>query len=259
MLQKLVWHVLNLARRIRGELLWGGSTHRWRRLLAKHYQMHKPALITQAPQPRIPKIIHQIWLGSPLPDSLRRFTQTWQQHHPDWEYHLWTDETVKGLELVNREKYEQATNWAVKSDIVRYELLYQFGGLYVDTDFECFKPFDSFHHRYSLYTGISNEPCFVLCNALIAAAPGHAVIRQCVENVQVPQSNYWLEVSKNSGPMFFTKLFMNTIEANEEGMLALPINYFYPIPLHVPVGTQPRSYITPQAYGAHHWGGSWTK
>ena len=31
-----------------------------------------------------------------------------------------------------------------KSDIFRYEILYRFGGVYVDTDFECIKPFECF-------------------------------------------------------------------------------------------------------------------
>ena len=38
----------------------------------------------------IPKIIHQIWLG-PLPPP-QRWLDSWRDHHPDWDYHLWTNE-----------------------------------------------------------------------------------------------------------------------------------------------------------------------
>src|ERR1700733_22270 len=40
---------------------------------------------------RIPKTIHQIWLGGPLPEKYLNLQRSWQRQNPDWEYRLWTD------------------------------------------------------------------------------------------------------------------------------------------------------------------------
>ncbi len=107
-----------------------------------------------SPQVRIPKIIHQIWLGSPLPQKYIQLQKSWQEKHPDWEYRLWTDESVKNFKMQNQALFESATNWGEKADILRYEILYQIGGLYVDTDFECVRSFDTLHHLCDFYVGL---------------------------------------------------------------------------------------------------------
>jgi len=56
--------------------------------------------------PRIPKIIHQIWLGSPLPDRCKVLQKTWKKYHPDWEYRLWTEKEIDEFGLKNRRLYD---------------------------------------------------------------------------------------------------------------------------------------------------------
>lgn len=59
------------------------------------YEQNIKRLLTPNKQCRIPKKIHQIWLGSPLPEKFARLAATWKQHHPDWEYmQLWTDQDI---------------------------------------------------------------------------------------------------------------------------------------------------------------------
>ena len=81
----------------------------------------------------IPKVLHQIWVGSEPSQEIYRLHQTWVENHPNWEVHLWTDEKlrIKG----NRKAFEAASSPAMKADIARIELLKEFGGLYVDIDF----------------------------------------------------------------------------------------------------------------------------
>lgn len=58
---------------------------------------------------------------------------------------LWTDEHVARLPLFNRAEYDKATNYGAKSDILRYELLYVYGGVYVDCDMQCIGSFERLH------------------------------------------------------------------------------------------------------------------
>src|ERR1700722_16260603 len=48
------------------------------------YELHSPEKMELHNEPLIPKIIHQIWLGSPLPEKYKALQATWLNHHPDW-------------------------------------------------------------------------------------------------------------------------------------------------------------------------------
>lgn len=98
---------------------------------------------------RIPRIVHQIWLGSPPPEKYREWMTTWMNWQ-GWTYRLWTDEDVRCRELYNQELYDRADNYGEKSDILRLEILLEHGGMYVDVDFECIRPdtFDALHRTW---------------------------------------------------------------------------------------------------------------
>ena len=59
--------------------------------------------------------------------------------HPSWVVRLWTDKDLADFNLTDflggAHKYPQ------KADILRTEILYRYGGLYVDSDFEAFRPY----------------------------------------------------------------------------------------------------------------------
>lgn len=88
----------------------------------------------------IPKILHFIWLGSDLPSHLELLIEKWSEIHYDWEIHIWSDDDVVSMEneMMNSYVYhEKINNFGGKSDILRYHLLYKYGGVYIDTDYEC--------------------------------------------------------------------------------------------------------------------------
>src|SRR5439155_22420530 len=87
--------------------------------------------------PLIPRILHQIWVGpDPLPEEFARYRETWLQRHPEWEHHLWTENNLPP-DLRRPEAYERLRAPAERSDILRYEVLWRWGGVYGDADFEC--------------------------------------------------------------------------------------------------------------------------
>jgi hypothetical protein len=97
------------------------------------------------------KRIHQIWIQGEehfkaTQPAYYEMSQLWKTLYPDFEYKLWNESDFIQLlsdfspDLLT--SYQQAPNFASKSDIARYVLLYTFGGLYVDTDYEPFKRCD---------------------------------------------------------------------------------------------------------------------
>jgi mannosyltransferase OCH1-like enzyme len=105
----------------------------------------------------IPKIIHQIWIGpKPAPTNLLR---TWKEKHPNFEYILWTE-----TELANRQmvleclpQIEEIPEINGKADIIRWEILWQMGGYFVDADSICIEPFDAFFEGRSAFATYENE------------------------------------------------------------------------------------------------------
>ncbi len=160
------------------------------------YDANRPDRVAPLEAPSIPKVIHQIWLGSPLPRKLRRYSETWRRQHPDWELKLWTDVEVARLDFPTRPLFESTTCWGQKSDLLRVELLLREGGVYVDLDYECYKPLDPLRERYDffntlkyLFTAHMGWPAIwrdpiVVCNSLLGACPGHPVLSRYLEIVE---------------------------------------------------------------------------
>jgi mannosyltransferase OCH1-like enzyme len=86
----------------------------------------------------IPKIIHQTWKTKDIPEKWKKSQEEWQRLHPDWLYILWTDKDIRNhiknnhpdfLEL--HDNYEYPIQ---RADMIRYFILYDYGGLYSDLD-----------------------------------------------------------------------------------------------------------------------------
>lgn len=91
----------------------------------------------------IPKIIHYCWFGgNPLPESAKKCIASWRKFLPDYEIKEWNESNFD----VNRISYTKeaylAKNYAYVSDYARMWILYNYGGLYFDTDVEVIKGLD---------------------------------------------------------------------------------------------------------------------
>jgi inositol phosphorylceramide mannosyltransferase catalytic subunit len=230
----------------------------------KRYDQYVIYGLEYATRPRIPKRIHQIWIGSPLPAKYKLLQRTWRENHPDWEYILWTDADIEALNLTNKAAYDAAKNYGEKSDIARYEILYRFGGLYVDTDFECLQPFDILHHCFDFYTGTGFGPGFITYFGLMGSAPGHPILKDCIahlnRNIQYNPDPI-INILYTSGPYYFTKYVLAHMKADTAGRcVAFPVNYFYPWPNTLREQNswqEVRSWVRPETFAIHHWYVSW--
>ena len=92
--------------------------------------------------PVIPRVFHQIWVGpDPVLDGFEEWQASWARHHPAWELRLWRDENLP-TDLRNPVVYELDRHPVERADILRLELLFRYGGVYLDADLECVKPID---------------------------------------------------------------------------------------------------------------------
>lgn len=99
------------------------------------------------PQPHIPKIVHQTYKSRTLPANYAQWKRACEATNPEWEFKLWTDEdNLKLIQDHYPELLELYLGYDVtikRIDMVRYTYLHHYGGVYLDMDMVCLKPFDT--------------------------------------------------------------------------------------------------------------------
>ena len=210
----------------------------------------------------IPKKIHQIWLGEKsIPRICKRWMNSWRDLNPQWEYKLWDEKNIKELNVDYLHVYSKKFNPGYRSDILRYIILKKFGGMYVDTDFECIKPLPTNILKYKFIAGMmfGNNPC--IGNSILMSAPNFLLLNNILSYIK--QKDYKNDINyiiKNSGPDTVTREFFNLNKANQNECLILPSNYFYPYPNFM-LNKQIDRYseIEDVSIGIHHWQMTWMK
>ena len=92
---------------------------------------------------RIPKTIHYCWFGGAvIPDNLAAYMNTWKKYCPDYEIVRWDESNYDYKQ--NKYMYEayEREKWGFVSDFARLDIIYQYGGVYFDTDVELIRNID---------------------------------------------------------------------------------------------------------------------
>lgn len=95
--------------------------------------------------PIIPKIIHYVWLGhGEKSEKIKACIESWHKHCPDYTFIEWNEDNFDvNYNDFTKRSYE-LKQYAFTSDVVRLFALYNYGGIYLDTDVFMYKPLDEF-------------------------------------------------------------------------------------------------------------------
>jgi mannosyltransferase OCH1-like enzyme len=155
----------------------------------------------------IPRTFHHIWLGpEPLPEEHGAYIETWKRHHPGWEFHMWTEDNLPE-DPIRPEVLERLRVPVERADILRLELVYRHGGVYLDTDLECLRPLDDVVEDET-FVGACHKPGRIT-NTVIAAVPGHPLLERALGELR-PMDTYWTGSSERlkevAGPLLLERL-----------------------------------------------------
>lgn len=132
-------------------------------------------------QESIPKIIHYCWFGkNEKPNIVRKCIETWRNILSDYQIIEWNEESfdVNSNNFV-REAYESG-KFAFVSDYVRVYALYNYGGIYLDTDVEVYKPFSEDILSNESFWGFEEKN--YIATSTIGARKGNRLIENFLES-----------------------------------------------------------------------------
>ena len=213
----------------------------------------------------IPKIVHYCWFGkNPESKLMQKCIASWEKYLPDYEIIRW-DETNSPLQYNFLQNALKNKLWAKASDFVRFFAIYNFGGIYFDTDVEVLQSFDP----------LLKEKCFFgfqsLCEkgspplkdgvatGVFGAEKGNAFAKQMLEELE--KKHKGTEPSLFSGPRLVSKFLIkkglkqySDSPCKVAGVTIFPLQYFYPFPTNLP-----RKEYGADTFSIHHWQASWVK
>lgn len=157
----------------------------------------------------IPKIIHQCWIGPhKKPKELMR---TWRDTYKDWEYMEWDEDRIENFKMVNRRLYQEyldgkTNQWNGAANVLRYEILYKYGGFWADADSRCIKKIENYFLKNDCFCTYVNERLAGkrIGNAFIGACKNNGLMSLLISELSKLKTIKGGESWKITGPAFIT-------------------------------------------------------
>jgi hypothetical protein len=216
------------------------------------------AAIGRLPATPIPRVLHQIWLGPARPPL--ETMASCRQSHREWQYVLWTEDNLPPM--LNRAVFDACgAAYHAKADVLRYELLFRFGGVYVDADQLCLRGFDDLLGSHdSFFAGYQNfgnpdldderKATTLIANAVVGASPRHPILERVIDDIRDTPAlagdahgQAWRRV----GPAALTK----AIEDVPSRAVIHPFHEFYPYHFTENIPGKPEGMLKASHYGSH--------
>lgn len=225
----------------------------------------------------IPRIIHQTWKDTNIPEHLHCFVRSWQQHHPDWDFILWTDKMNRDFISQNYAAflpvYDGYHTAIQRVDAVRYFILLKMGGVFIDLDFECLKNIGPLLESTTFAAGLepreharAHRKEYIISNAFMAGCKDASFLK-CICNTIARNDyrQYAKEAGFNAvldcaGPFMLSRIYKDfepkgSIRILEPALL-------YPLVKNeitgrVAAAKEIDAAVIKQAYAMHHYWGSW--
>ena len=210
----------------------------------------------------IPKILHYVWVGGPMPPIYREYIATWQETNPDFEIICWNERNIDMSSRIIQSAYAKR-KWAKVADIARLQAVSQMGGIYLDTDFKLYRSIAPMlaHRCFFVFQENKNSDDWV-CNGVFGAEPGHWFVKQALQELHALRPTILPERPTSYGPKHITRLLRQAglgHTYSPDGLFVEDI-FVVPMPLFFPFSqteTFTTECITEQTIGAHFWAKSW--
>lgn len=158
----------------------------------------------------IPKIVHYCWFGgNEMPKDIKENIDQWKELLPDYEFMIWDENNFPVDYNVYVKQAYDMKKYAFVSDVARIYALYNYGGVYLDTDIEIKKSFDDLLSKSKLILGYENYNEHIM-TAFIAAEKDNVYMKKMLETYT--DDKFVFDdgtINDEANPVRLTKLMKN--------------------------------------------------
>ena len=209
-------------------------------------------------QPMIPKKIHYMWLGKkPIPDNLQKCIDSWKRFCPDYEMIRWDESNYDISKNHYMEQAYEAGAYGFVPDYARLDILYEYGGIYMDTDVEMIRSVDDMLYQ-SAFCGVEKWQT-INFGGCSGAVKGHRAVGQFLrERKKISFFNEDGSQNRNTCGFYDTKVALgkgykiNGKTQNIMGMNIYAFDYFHPYDY-----MSGQTFETRNTYTVHRFNGGW--
>lgn len=206
----------------------------------------------------IPHTIHYIWFGHGKHTRLqKKCMKSWKKYCPDYDIVLWNEDNfdISKAPLYVQQAYE-AKKWAFVSDYVRLWVLYQYGGVYFDTDTEVLKDIS---HLLQNEAFIAFEGSDMVTTGVMGCCKENAIVKEILDSYDSREFyNENGEINSTVTGHYATEIFLRHglevggKEQMVENWKIYPFTYFYPVKV-----INSNTYYTDNTCIVHWFEGTW--
>ncbi|QNM86254.1 mannosyltransferase [Polaribacter pectinis] len=197
----------------------------------------------------IPKIIHYCWFGNnEKPEILKKCILSWEKNCKDYKIIEWNETNSSQFTNSFYKNSLRKRKYAFVSDYIRTKALYEFGGIYLDTDMLLLKPIDKLL-EYNFFSGLEVEERVAF--GLFGGIKKHRFFSEMLDFYSKTEFDEF-------NPPIITHSFKNLINSStlKENEVLLSPEYFYPL-TYQNKEKDYKLYITDKSYAVHLWNHSW--
>lgn len=159
----------------------------------------------------IPKMLHAVWIGDDSKMPVKCL-DTWRNKNPDYDLHIWGNGHLQHYPWQNQKQIDQMMDkhdYAGVADLMRYEILYRFGGIAIDADSYCMRPLEDWLLEPSAFSAWEQE---IVRNNLIATTfmggvKGAEFWKLCIEEAGKRDCSEKKLAWLITGPMLVTEVY----------------------------------------------------
>lgn len=152
---------------------------------------------TKRDMPKIPKKIHYCWFGGkPISPELQSYMKTWRYYCPDYEIIRWDESNYDVTKNEYMWQAYEAKKWGFVPDYARLDIIYEHGGIYLDTDVEVIQSLDDLLND-EMFCGFEQSGCINFGNGFGAVKDNVLIreLREAYNQVQFLKSDGSLNIT----------------------------------------------------------------
>ena len=213
----------------------------------------------------IPKVIHYCWFGNKKKSKLiRDCILSWKYYLPDYEIIEW-NERNSDLSIPFVKEAYKLKKWAFVADYIRFKVLYENGGIYLDTDVMVLKTFDHLLSNESFFGAEDEE---FINGAIIGSIKRNEFIKECISFYGQIDIRNKIDFGQITIPRIITEIYRKKFnyflpfnkKLEKGGVVVYPFSFFYPLSFNNKGDKkQYRDYLQPHSVTVHLWSESWVE